>query len=461
MGGGKRERAPGNRVMENRQYQQQTIKSVLDHARKKHPSVCVVAPTGTGKTYMMVVPALTVASWRGMNNRAGAVIAIAHRRELIVQLYDAIVECGVQAGIIAPGYPRTDHLVQVASVQTLIARKELPPAVVCLWDECHHAVAPGYNEVFQAYTRMGVFHIGGTATPERGDAVGLHPTYRHIVVAGQRQKLIKQGYLVPTEVIAPRKMLRKGVADIPVKVWEKYTPNTRTIVFCRDTDHGKSVTAEFAARGWPTGYVDGEMDPKVRDLTIERFCQGKILVMVNCRILTEGFNLPEIGTVVLACPVGHVSLYLQMTGRAGRKAPNKKKGVCLDLCGNWRAHGFPDDNRKFKLKGRPIQLAVAANAPKRICPGCKTAWRSHKASCPRCGIRKPRTRGELKVMSERLVKLNSAKVRREQQEYFNICYDQARLNKKGMAWIERKFRAKFGISCADMKPTHLSYRRGA
>ncbi len=51
----------------------------------------------------------------------------------------------------------------VASVQTLIARKELPPAVVCLWDrdECHHTVAPGYNEV-QAYTRGVQCRCGAT-----------------------------------------------------------------------------------------------------------------------------------------------------------------------------------------------------------------------------------------------------------------------------------------------------------
>jgi len=439
--------------VDNRAYQKRTIAEVLKHERMGHPSVCIVGPTGSGKTYMMVWPALAIAAKRGVGDRAGAVVAIAHRQELINQLQDSIRECGVESGIIAPGYPQTNHLVQVASVQTLIARGYLPPATVCIWDECHHAVAPSYHEIHQGYSRMGAFHIGGTASPERSDGIGLYPTYRHIVVAAQRQQLIRAGFLVPTHVLAPRRVLQQTVADIPVKLWEKHTPNTRTIVFARDTQHARDITAEFLSRGWPTGYVDGDMPAAVRKDVIDRFIAGRIMILVNCKILTEGFNLPAIETVVLACNVGHDGLYMQMVGRAGRRGPGKKFATCLDLCGNYHVHGLPDENRKFSLRGRAVRLD-AEKRPMRRCSRCSRTWRSNSTHCPHCGSRKSSGRKAMGHASERLVKVNPAKLARARQERFNQLWDHARVTGKPKEWIEQRFRAQFGVSCSGMRPTH-------
>jgi superfamily II DNA or RNA helicase len=446
---------------QRREYQVRTIGKVLEAEKRGSPSVCIVAPPGSGKTYMMVYPALAIAARRGQNNRAGAVVAVAHRIELVTQLADAIRECGVDCGIIAQGYPRTNHIVQVCSIQSLISQGALPPATVCVFDECHHAVAPSYNEIYRAYTRMGAFQIGGTASPERSDGVGLYPTYRKIIVAGQRQKLIKQGYLVPTTVMSPRRILRRGVADIPVRLWERHARGTRTIVFAADTAHGREMTAEFQQRGWPTGYVDGDLHPKVREEVIQRFVDGRTMVLVNIRILTEGFNLPAIQTVVLACPVGHAGLYLQMVGRAGRPDKGKKEGLCLDLCGNWHVHGLPDDSRKFQLRGRPVQLEKTSYNPRK-CPRCDKVWRSACSTCPHCGIAKPRTRRALKKMSESLIKANPRKAARTRQNRYNELWDMATVRgmkgKQRLDWIEKKFRARFGMTCAHMKPTHKKAR---
>lgn len=444
--------------MDDRAYQRRTIKQVLQHEASGHKSVVVVGPTGSGKTYMMVYPALAIAAKRGVGDRAGAVVALAHRQELITQLQASIRACGVESGIIAPGYPQTDHLVQCASVQTLIARGVFPPATVCIWDECHHAVAPSYHDVHVGYSRMGAFHIGGTASPERSDGIGLYPTYRHIIVAAQRQTLIRQGFLVPTHVLAPRRLLRGAVADVPVKLWEKYTPATRTVVFARDRDHAREITAEFAARGWPTGYVDGDMPPGTRRDVIDGFRSGRIMIMVNCKILTEGFDLPAIDTVVLACNVGHDGLYMQMVGRAGRIAPGKKHATCLDLCGNYLVHGLPDENRKFKLKGRAVRLAPV-NRPLRRCVKCCKSWRSSSSCCPHCGARKPATRKAMQYLSERITKVNPAKLERVRQERFNWLWDHARVTGRGFDWIEQKFRADFGVSAENMRPTHKPDRR--
>jgi superfamily II DNA or RNA helicase len=304
---------------------------------------------------------------------------------------------------------------------------------------------------------MGAFHIGATASPERSDGVGLYPTYKHIIVAAQRQQLIKQGYLVPTHVLAPSRVLRSAVADIPVKLWEKYARGSRTIVFARDTEHARSITAEFAALGWPTGYVDGDMPANVRRNVIGRFIDGRTMILVNCKILTEGFNLPAIDTVVLACNVGHDGLFMQMVGRAGRIAPGKKFATCLDLCGNYHVHGLPDENRKFSLRGRAVQLA-STGVPMRRCVNCSKTWRSSSATCPKCGARIRPSRKAMQYLSERLAKVNPAKLARARQERFNELWDHARVTGRDREWIEQRFRAQFGVSCAGMRPTHKRTR---
>ena len=415
--------------------------------------MCIVSPPGSGKTRMGIVPALTVASWKRNQGRPGSVVAIAHREELIRQLRDDLAECGVQAGVIAPWERRTNHIVQVASIQTLVASGQLPPGDVVLWDECHHAVADSYIEVHNEFSRRGAFHIGLTATPERSDGTGLIQIYKTLIVAAQRRQLIKKGYLVPTEVLSPKRVLVDGVADVPVKLWERHARGTRTVVFARTVESARQIHGEFAARGWSTGYVDGEMDPKVRAAIIRRFIEGKILVMVNCRILTEGFNLPSIETVVLALPVGHASLYLQMVGRAGRTAPGKTKALCLDLVGNWKMHGLPDENRSFHLKGRAIGLDEKGKVMRR-CRRCSRMWRtSVSKTCPYCqhsgGQRARRTR----YLSEKLSKASKKTLDTARQSYFDYLCDHARNMGHDQSWIAQKFQRRFGVSCSGMRRT--------
>lgn len=431
-----------------RGYQQEAVRKTLAAVRNGRKSVCIVSPPGSGKTRIGIVAALTIA---GQLGRPSRVLAIAHRAELIKQLWADLRESGVEAGIIAPYARRTNHVVQVASVQTLVAAGAVPDADVVLWDECHHAVAPSYLEIYEMLIRGGAIHIGLTATPARADGTGLAKIYKTLVVAAQRKTLIKQGYLVPTEVLSPRRLLVEGLADIPVKLWELHAKGTRTVVFARSLEDARRITAEFAARGWPTGCVDGDMHWKVRAKVIKRFVTGRTMVMVNCRILTEGFNLPAIDTVVLACHVGHASQYLQMVGRAGRPREGKKRALCLDLVGNWKMHGLPDENRKFELKGRPIRLDERGNIMRR-CRRCSRMWRTTVSkTCPHCGHLSGQRNRRTKYLSERLTKASKKEMEGKRQNYYDYLWDHAHNMGYDQEYIERKFARKFGVSCRGMR----------
>ena len=87
---------------------------------------------------------------------AGVASGLAHRRELIKQTSDKLLEVGCDHGVLLPGYsPKPDERLQVASIATLHARTirsgAMPEADVVVIDEAHHARADTYEKIVGAY----------------------------------------------------------------------------------------------------------------------------------------------------------------------------------------------------------------------------------------------------------------------------------------------------------------------
>lgn len=114
--------------MELRDYQKRAVNEVLGHWRSGKRNVCLVMPTGGGKTR-------TAKELVARARATGAkVVAIAHRRELVQQLLDSF---GEEAAAICPGFEADPSKpIQVATVQTLLARGNRPDARMFIWDEC-------------------------------------------------------------------------------------------------------------------------------------------------------------------------------------------------------------------------------------------------------------------------------------------------------------------------------------
>ena len=109
--------------MTPRPYQTQAIAD-LRQAMNRHKRVLLVLPTGAGKTFI----AATVA--RGAHAKGRRVVFLVHRQELVEQTSRTFTAEGIPHGMLVAGQGHTDHLVTVASVQTLarrLARLRLPP----------------------------------------------------------------------------------------------------------------------------------------------------------------------------------------------------------------------------------------------------------------------------------------------------------------------------------------------
>lgn len=89
--------------------------------------------------------------------------------------------------------------------------------------------------------------------------------------------------------------------------------------------------------------VSGSTPSKEREEILDNFKRGCIDVLVNCSVLTTGFDYPELDTVVMARPTMSLALYYQILGRAIRPHPDKKSAWFVDLCGNIKRFGKVED----------------------------------------------------------------------------------------------------------------------
>jgi DNA repair protein RadD len=314
----------------------QTIRSLRDNP-------LLVAPTGAGKTTMGVYIAGALAS-RG-------VVWLAHRTELIDQAVERFSHHDITAGVIKAGRePMPDARVQVASVQTLARRDPIDAGVVIV-DEAHRAVAASYRRVIPDTAAL----IGLTATPFRNDGRGLGDMFGTIVEAATTADLVEAGTLMNPEVWIVRPPDMSGVtrrageyavgesaervntpdrrADI-VSQWQQRCSGARTLAFAVNVDHSKAIAEAFVAAGVPAEHVDAETPPDERAAAVARLASSETLVLSNCMLFTEGFDLPAVESLIIARPTESLGLHMQMVGRVMRTSPGKTRAVVHDHAGN-------------------------------------------------------------------------------------------------------------------------------
>jgi hypothetical protein len=311
--------------------------------------------------------------------------------------------------MIAPWSARTWEPVQVASIQTMIARGIRPDADVVVVDEAHHVVSPEYFRVRSDYSSALV--IGLTATPCRMDGVGLGTAFDALVPGPQPRELIAAGHLVPATVIAPSHAT-DSAADHPVDAYRKFLSGRRAIVFCSSVEAARTLAGEFTLAGIPAACVDGEMDDDKRAQEIERFKRGDLAVLTNMHVLTEGFDCRETSGIILARKVGSEPALIQMTGRGMRCAPGKVDLIVVDLFGSCLALGIlPDSDRVYSLDGKGVRSGDCAEGI-RQCKSCGRVFLASQwgdAGCPACGFVDKRRR-DPRIVRQEMTAIQAAKL---------------------------------------------------
>jgi superfamily II DNA or RNA helicase len=381
-------------------YQTTAIEATRDHLRAGRPSVLIVAPTGAGKT-TIAAEIIHAAMARGSD-----VLFLAHRSELITQASKRLDLYGIDHGIIMPGTKRAKPRaqVQVASVQTLARRDEVPPADLVIVDEAHRAKAASYRRILEAYganTRV----LGLTATPWRLDGSGLGDLFAEMVVVCQPRYLIERtpAVLVSPRVFAPvtpdlggvkvdkgdfeqaaiqKLMATVASVDEIIRNWRRYADGRLTVAFAAGVAHSLMIRDAFRAAGVAAEHIDGTTHPMERERILADLAAGRVQVVCNADVLCEGWDCPQVSCAVLARPTQSLSLYLQQVGRVLRAAPGKDDAIVLDHAGNWSRFGMPTDDREWDLAGRKKREKNAA--PVKTCPECFACVPAGCTVCPEC-----------------------------------------------------------------------------
>ena len=121
-------------------------------------------------------------------------------------------------------------------------------------------------------------------------------------------------------------------------------------MFCVDVGHSVHVLDEFLKSGVRAEHVDGSTPKTERDAILARLASGETEVVCNCMVLTEGFDLPAIGGIVLARPTKQIGLFRQMAGRGLRPAPGKRSLILIDHAGAVFRHGLLEDRIEWTLE---------------------------------------------------------------------------------------------------------------
>ena len=337
-----------------RPYQTEAVNAVIHRWKAGVTRQIVNLPTGTGKT-----PTAAMV----MRDFGGKTLFLAHRDELLRQAVDKIglIIPSPDAGIFkAKEREGLDREICVASIQTAARHTDLLKDKgfrLCICDECHHALADSYVKVFDELGFMGddpeKLLVGFTATAFRGDGGALGDVFGEISFERSILAMIRGGYLcdvrgiriqTDTNLGGVRTKLGDFLAgdlaeaiDTPernqliAEAYLEHAEGRKAIIFCVDVQHAQHAADVMAWNGVSCKAVYGEMDSDERRDTLAAFNAGEIRVLTNCNLLTEGWDSPDLGAVLMARPTKSRVLYIQCVGRGLRTAPGKEDCLLLDF----------------------------------------------------------------------------------------------------------------------------------
>jgi superfamily II DNA or RNA helicase len=370
-----------------RDYQSQCLTAILSRYKAGARRQLICLPTGTGKTVIFA----QFPSFFRMKRR---MLVLAHRAELLHQARDKLLAANpaLKVEIEQAGENASEESdVVVASVPTLgrrgtrrLTRLNPDQFSIVVVDEAHHATADTYQRILE---HLGLLSsdtkkllVGFTATPKRSDGIGLDAVFDEIAFSRTIPEMMRAGYLAPlagyrVETDVDLSRVRTSMGDfvasqlsdavniesrnaLVVKSFQELVPDRKTLVFCVDVAHALDLAAAFRHYGILAAPVTGDMPADERSENLAAFSSGRLQVLTNCMVLTEGYDEPAVDGIILARPTKSALLYTQMIGRGTRLHPGKTDVTVVDVVDNSSKHrlvtlpslfGLAEN---FNLKGR-------------------------------------------------------------------------------------------------------------
>jgi superfamily II DNA or RNA helicase len=268
---------------------------------------------------------------------------------------------------------------------------------------------------------------------------------RHgIIMAGVEPRPIESVQVASIDTLHVRGVRSKAMSLPPAKL----VADMNRMLNADSEAYGSTALAEL--------YLDGETPIEARAEILARLASGETEVVINCMVLTEGWDMPAVGCAILARPTRQMGLYRQMIGRVLRPSDGKPDAIILDHSGAVYRHGLPEDFVEWTLDVdqravNPAQVKRERGEEPKLheCPSCKAVMVA--PPCGACGWQpQPRARaidfedGELGLVANGKAKAQAYSTE-EKQAWFQMMVGEAlRRGKKKPGWAWYLFKDKFG-----------------
>jgi superfamily II DNA or RNA helicase len=340
------ERAAG---IELRPYQTEARDRVLAELEGVRATLLVLA-TGLGKT---VCFAAVAAVYVALGRR---VLVLAHRGELLDQAAATLARFGLTVGIEQADRRAGDAQVVIASVQTMRGKRLESFAPdgfgLVVIDEAHHTAAKTYRAVLAHFEPAKV--LGVTATPDRADGVGLRHAFESEAFRMELGAGISGGWLAPIDLRSvvvehldlshvgiergdfvaadlERELTRERVLHEVAAPLAELAGDRRTLAFVAGVKQAYALARVLREHGVKAAAVDGGMSREARAQVLADYRAGRVQVVCNAMLLTEGYDTPETSCIALVRPTRARGLLVQMIGRGTRCAEGKTSCLILDF----------------------------------------------------------------------------------------------------------------------------------
>lgn len=234
---------------------------------------------------------------------------------------------------------------------------------ICI-DEAHHAVSPMNRKVIEYFSPR--FLVGITATDKRPDkkqletVFGSYTTQLSLREAMEKNIIAKaRAFRIETNLdLSEVRVNGKDYvnADLEKKirvtsrneliadVLKEYfcqgnMSEKQGVVFCISQKHARDMAQLLNESGISAEAVGSGINGS--DKKIEQFRSREFRFLCSCNMISEGWDYPELGILVMARPTLSRVLYLQQLGRGLRKAPEKECVYVIDVVDEYGSSVMP------------------------------------------------------------------------------------------------------------------------
>lgn len=288
-------------------YQANTVNAVADFLEEGCTRIGIKSPTGTGKTLITKLIALSV--------RVRNILKIDQDKKIRVLYVSNKHRLNRQAA---------EEYSENSSVELILqsAMSPIPNDVmeagwdITFLDEAHHEAMNSIQKILSKITSRPL--IGFTADDKRGD--GLLLKFERFYVAISELEAARRGY---TEKVGINTLLDLGKtdkSDLTIKLLNQYHLHMgNTIIFVRTEKEARTIHRHLRYKMRLTaGILDSRHNERDLDRALERLSSGEIQFLVNCQKIGEGIDTPNVTDVILARQFNSAAEKKQYIGRAIR-----------------------------------------------------------------------------------------------------------------------------------------------